>query len=299
MSAPAFLFDVLAVYFLQNLRIRSEHTRDQYRYALIAFSVATGKHRPTLDDLTDDNVRLMMRSIVESGRSPVTANDRRIQICALWSWAARRGMLQRWPTVEMFMVPRRIPRAWSEEQLQRLMQSCLHARGKIGGIPAPLWWLSFHALQWDSGGRTSELLTARWENLDRDRRLLYIPAENRKGKRKDALYAIMPDTLAMLQRIDLGHELILPGIGSPSSFYKRYNCILERAGLPTDRRCKPQKMRVSHASWLKKRGGDATASLMHESDATTRRAYLDPSVCDSPPAARLFRIIPPIPPEVA
>jgi integrase len=291
MSNAYFLCDVLAVYFLHNLRIRSEHTRDQYRYAIAAFGAAI-KKKPSIDDFTDDNVRVMMRWIVEQGRSPVTANDRRIQICALWSWCARRGIVQHWPTVEMFVVPRRIPRAWSEDQLKALMQSCLLARGKIGGIPAPLWWLSFHALQWDSGGRTSELLTARWENFDAGRQLLYIPAESRKGQRKDALYALMPDTVEMLLRINVGHPLILPGIGCPSAFYKRYNTILERAGLPTDRRCKPQKMRVSHASWLKHRGGDATASLMHESDSTTRRSYLDPSVCDSPPAARLFRILP-------
>jgi hypothetical protein len=66
--------------------------------------------------------------------------------------------------------------------------------------------------------------------------------------------------------------------------------------LPTDRSCKPQKMRRSHASHLKAAGGDATASLMHESDSTTRKSYLDPSITDSPPAAKLFRILPPSPP---
>jgi len=291
-----YLRDILEnEYFRFNLRIRCEHTRLQYRIALEMFRQSLGRE-PTLDDLTDDNIRATMLHILSIGRGLVTANDRRIQICALWKWCSRRGYLAMWPTVESLPVPQRIPRAWTEQQLRDFIESCKYARGKIGGIPAPLWWMAFTGTQWDTSERTGAMLALRWEWYSVDTGVMFVPAEVRKGKRKDALYTLMPDTMAALARLRIGaSSLIFPGIGSWAAFYKRYSVILRRAGLPTDRSCKPQKMRRSHASHLKAAGGDATASLMHESDSTTRRAYLDPSICDSPPAARLFRILPPIP----
>lgn len=277
-------------YFPRNPRIRDKRTIEHYERTLNRFRDVLG-HEPEERDLTDDNVLSLMTADVRAGLSPVTANFRRKYLVALWNWCAKRRLVDKFPTVPKFPEPVRIPSAWSEEQLRRLIVSCEKAKGMIGDVLAKDWLLAFHAVAWDAGVRTTELLSLRWDWLDSKRGVLRVPAEVRKGKLKDALYQLMPDTIAALEQIRTRRKVIFDGV-SRSGFWKRYNTVLRRAGLPTDKSCKPQKLRRSHASHLKAAGGDATASLMHSSDEITRIAYLDPSVCDQPHAAKLFRILP-------
>lgn len=279
-----------------NLKPLDPKTISHYELAICRFAEYVG-HEPRIADLTDDAMRGFMAWTV-SRRSATTANDRRKCLLALWTFCAKRGLLLKWPTVPKMPEPKRIPRAWTRDQLLALIKSCQEAKGRIGKVLAKDWWLAFHLTAWDTAERTRALLSLRWDWLDMDRGILYAPAEARKGKRKDALYQLMPDTVEALRAIRANKsQIIFAGLGHHSAFYKRYEVILRRAGLPSDRSCKPQKMRRSHASHLKAAGGDPTASLMHESDSTTRVSYLDPSICDTPPAAKLFRILPPIPSE--
>jgi integrase len=55
------------------------------------------------------------------------------------------------------------------------------------------------------------------------------------------------------------------------------NKILERAGLPKDRRCKFHKIRKTTASYYEAAGGSAQRLLDHSSPAVTRK-YLDPRI---------------------
>jgi integrase len=63
------------------------------------------------------------------------------------------------------------------------------------------------------------------------------------------------------------------------TLYHHLENLLRAAGLPTDRRHKFHCLRRTHASYLKRAGGDARESLDHQSDETTRRYYFDPRVC--------------------
>ncbi len=118
------------------------------------------------------------------------------------------------------------------------------------------------------------------------------PAAARKGGRFDATYRLMPDTLAVLEPFRRPEGLILYWDSCESRFYQLYRDLLIRAGLPSNRYCKPQRLRRSHASWLQAAGGDATASLGHQSPAVTRRAYLDASIISPGAAIALpFRVL--------
>lgn len=65
-----------------------------------------------------------------------------------------------------------------------------------------------------------------------------------------------------------------------TTLYHHLNQILLAAGIPADRRHKFHCMRRSHASWLHRAGGDATASLGHSDPAITRKFYLDRRITD-------------------
>jgi integrase len=279
-------------YFLaRNPRIRDDRTISHYRTTVGMFSRFLGR-RARLSDLTEDSVSQLMVWIVRNGCSPVTANHRRKNLVSLWNWLAKRNLVDTWPTVEKMTEPKRVPRAWTQEQLARLIDACRNMPGSINGyVPASDFWLAWHGVAWDTGARTSEMFAMKWSWLDRKNGILHVPAEVRKGKRNDAIYQLMPDTLEVVLRLDQGADRIFFGIGHPTALWNRYTRLLKRAGLPTDRYCKPQKMRRTHASYLKISGGDPTGSLGHSSDAVTRASYLDPSICQSPPASRLFRIL--------
>lgn len=285
------LAPLLEEYLSLNLRIRHEHTRQQYRNALRRFADFLG-HVPVTDDLRDDNISRFLLWLVDiRATSAVTANDRRIYIHALWNWIARRGHLNRWPTTPRLEVPDSYPEAWTREQLARLLDTCRSYKGTIRGVPLALWWMTFHLVLWDTGERTSAALSLRWEWLDIVSGRMKVPASVRKGKRKPALYTLTEPTLLLLREFRRDSGEIFPCGKSRSSFYHRYGRLLRKAGLPCDRTCKPQKMRRSYASWIAALGGNATAALMHDSPATTIKHYLDPTIVTKPPENRvLFRL---------
>jgi integrase len=290
-------------YFALNLRIRDEKTRRQYRFAIGNFRDFLGRP-PTIDDLDDDTItRLMIWLRDIRSLHPRTVNDRRGRINALWSWLANRGYTLRRPTNCALPVPTRTPRAWTREQLQQLMRACHESPGTFCGMPLSVWLVAFHALAWDTGARTTELLELRWEWIDWSTGWISVSADVRKGKRSDRVYRLLPDTLALLRSLQRHNGLVLgydlherqrdggPERG-PSRVHQIYKELLQRAGLPDSRYDQPQKLRRSHGSWLAAAGGDATASLGHSSPVTTRRSYLDPSIAAPSPAERLpFRVL--------
>lgn len=127
----------------------------------------------------------------------------------------------------------------------------------------------------------------RWDMLDNG--WLLIPAECRKGKRKDAAYKLSTDTLIALVGLKKYATVaaMWPWPYSKDYIWIRYREIRRRAGLPIDRRSSFHRMRRSVASHLEAAGGDATAALGHESRRITM-SYLDPTICKPPQATDLL-----------
>ena len=133
-------------YFALNVRIRDDKTKRQYRFALGNFRDFLGRE-PTIDDLDDDTItRLMIWLRDVRSLHPRTVNDRRGRINALWSWLANRGHLLKRPTNCPLDVPKRTPRAWTQDELRRLMAACQASPGVIGHLPASAFWTAFHCL---------------------------------------------------------------------------------------------------------------------------------------------------------
>jgi integrase len=272
-----------AMYFPQRLRIRSDLTRRQYQFAVDNLAAMLGR-AASIADLTDETLIRLCHFLDSQGLAAKTINERVGRLKTLANWLWRRGEISRGPTVEKIPEPIRTPRAWNRAQLEALFAAAAAMPGRVCQFRAAVWWSAFLSVAWFTGERTHALLALRWEWLDAD--VLHVPAEVRKGGRKDGLYILPAECLARLVPLSSAGKLIFPWHLTECSFYLHYDRLLRLAGLPTGRAQKVQKIRRSHATWLREAGGDPTRSLLHDSQETTIRHYLDPSICRQPP--RLF-----------
>lgn len=284
----------LTRFFPTNIRIRADITRRNYRYAIAALRDCLHRE-PTPDDLTEENVlgtMVMLRDV--RGLEARTVNGYRSRLCSLWTWCAKKRIANEFPTVGTFKEKKRIPKAWTREQIDALFAACDRQRGSFDGIPCSLWWTSLHMALWDSSERIGAMLDLEWQHVDFERGLLAVPAEIRKGD-DERVYTLHPDTLAALREqkaVAGSNQKVWPWPYCESHLWNIYRALRADAGLPPDNQGKSgfHRMRRSVASHLIAAGADATAALGHSSAALTRKSYIDPSIAGQvTPAAILFR----------
>ena len=182
-------------YYPKRLANRSPETTRLYRCTMRAFSRTLGR-QATLADLNNEAVILHMRRLVADGRSRATANKDRSQLLALWRYAVTLGMVTTWPDVPPEIEPQRVPQAWTADDVRSLMRAIDYLPGKIDRIDNSLWWRTLIMVCLDSGERVGALMDARWDWLQHD--WLMVPAESRKGGRRDRCYSLQPATLKQL-----------------------------------------------------------------------------------------------------
>lgn len=270
------LAEAFAAYCRHVLIDASPATLNQFRVSLKHAQRALGKP-VTLDDLTDDLVLAVIQGLRAKGRSPATANKCRSNLLAIWRWLCRKGHKAIWPDVAKLKEPRRIPVAWTREELGKLWQAISRQTGTIAGIPAASWWLALHSVCWDTGERIGAILALTWDDVSGDS--LLFRAETRKGKTDDRAHRLHSSTAELLDRIRKPHRLpVFPWDRSRDLLWDRYAKILRTAGLPSDRRHKFHAMRRTVASFYEAAGGNATELLGHSTRDVTRTHYLDPRV---------------------
>lgn len=295
MSTTDLLLLVESVYFKQNPRIRCEQTKRQYRYAIADLAAAIGQP-PTTADLTDENVAAMMAwQSCEKKLAAKTINERRGRINALWTWLAKKGLVNTFPTTPPIPEPVRIPVAWSRSEIAILLEACKSVPGEIDGLPASEWWTTLHIVAWETGERIGALLDAEPSHLSGE--WLTLPAEIRKGRKRDMQYKLTPETAERLRKFIAlkARKKIWPWPNCISYLWIRYRNIRRRAGLPDDRKSGFHRIRKSVATHYEAAGGNATELLGHTSRALTVRSYLDPRFIQSKQAVDLlFKIDPPM-----
>lgn len=279
------------LFFPRKLEIGPD-TRRQYRYALNDWARTLG-HEPTLIDLDDDSLLVWMRALMDRRDprplSPWTINERVGRVRSLWTWLAKRGLINTFPTCRRIPAPDPAPRAWTQEELARLFAAADLEGGLIGKVPARLWWRARLAFHWFCGERKGavDALRRDWVRLDSTPPVAIIPASVRKGRKKNAVYHLPLPLVQALRAIwQPPRELMFESDRSDATYWKTWDRILKRAGLPTGRRSKTQALRISHATWQKKLGGDPTKALMHSDPMTTIKHYIDAAF--DPPPAPLF-----------
>jgi len=259
------------------LRSRSENTRRLYRTTLRNIGRYLAR-QPLLSDLNDDTVNRFLDWFRRLPRSPFSVNKERSNLLAIWRFACRKNYLKEWPDVLPDNEPERIPQAWTADEVFRLFASCEQEPGDIAGIPASQWWRILHLVCWDSGERIGAIVGLKWHNADLRSGHLLVPAELRKGGRRDQIYKLADDTILALK--DFQHpkrDDIFPWSYCYTYLWKKYESILKRADLPTDRKSKFHRIRKSVASHAEAAGGNATEILGHSQRSVTL-AYLDPRI---------------------
>jgi integrase len=276
-------------YYPSNPSIRSPKTKAQYAYALANFAAALG-HPPTIADLTDDSISVMLAFLAGRRLKPKTINERAGRILALWKWLYLRRRIDTLPQPQALPVPRSTPLAWTHAELDQLLGACAYQRGMVGDLPASWWWASLHYVLWDSGERIGALIQSRWEWVSDG--WLIIPAEVRKSQTEDRTYRLSPESVAWLDTIRRPRrDLVWPWPYAASYLWIAYRKLRKRAGLPTDRRSSFHRMRRSVASHFEAAGGNATELLGHSDRRLTKRSYLDVRIVKAPQASDLlFRL---------
>jgi integrase len=177
---------------------RSANTTRLYEISIRNFG-RTLQHEPTLDDLTDMNVVKHMQAMLDAGRTAATANKDRAQLLTLWRQAHRTGLVGLYPEVPQLPEPIRTPDAWLPEDIDRLLAATDKQVGHFGSVPRSLWWRSLILLALDTGERIGALRQASWDWFRGE--WFNVPAEARKGGRRDRAYRLGSDTLGHLQAI--------------------------------------------------------------------------------------------------
>lgn len=281
-------FEIL--YKRQRLFGKSPATCRLYGYSFKYFDDHLGREC-TIHDLTDENVMGTMEMIRGRGLSLRTANKTRDQLCALWSFLARKGIVPTWPEVPSFPEPHRDPVAWSRAELFALWEVCAAQMGTIAGIPAGRWWLSLHALAWDTLERVGALRQLLWSDVSIGMDWVHIRAEIRKGRRRDHTAKLHPNTGALLRSIrEPAREMVFPWDKNHVYFWTRYKRMRASVGLSVDRLHSFHALRRTGASFAEAAGVDASVLLGHSSRKVTERYYLSSRIVQRPQAAdNLFR----------
>ena len=261
-----------------NRTARSPHTRKLNRLAFRQFLQALQAQQNgavvTAASLSDDSLALLESMLLDTKRLSLHTVNRTVsRVKSFWAWCARRGHVRDWPTARPLPAPEPFRKAWTADQVRQLLEGCHHMQGDYAGVPASLWWRVWHCVQWETGERTGAMLRLEWDWLAGT--VLSVPAMARKAC-KAATYRLSAQCMLELDAIrQPARALVFPWTMTSHSFYYHYTRLLKLAGLPTDRKCKPQRMRRSHLTYWAVAGLDASARAQHSSPAITQRHYLD------------------------
>lgn len=278
------LFDL---YRAKRLRFKSPNTVRLYGHTIRSFGKTLGRV-PTIDDLTSDQVEHHMATILQRGGSPASANKDRSQLLSLWRFAATNRLVDRWPDVQQANEPEAVPLGWLPEDLDKLLSAADSDRSLIGQVPGRLFWAALFRVLLATGERIGAIMPLQTHHLQGD--WLLVPAEHRKGKRRDRLYPLGAEAAEACRRliaVNLDNDRIFPFPYSPTYLYRKLTAVLKRAGLPTDRRSKYHRLRRTVASAVARAGGDPTRALDHASPKTTKK-YLDPRIVGSVPVSDIL-----------
>jgi integrase len=267
------LIDVLRDFYAPMTGI-SDRTQALYEYTLRAFGDVLGRPAETAD-LEDLAVARFLASRVRS-RSPATAAKDRAQLRAIWEFAARRRLVDTWPSLPRIIVPERVPEAWLTEELQAILDSARAETGTICGFPASAIYRAILLTQYWAGERIGAVMELKCADV-RGCNIIFR-AESRKGGRRDIFREVPVGCADALQAVRRGPgDTAIPWQSHPTDIYRRLKRILKRAGLPTRRQDMFHKVRKTAASYYEAGGGDAQKLMDHSSRKVTER-YLDPRI---------------------
>lgn len=221
--------------------------------------------------ISPDDVCRIMRRLIDAGKSVKTVRNYRQAILFMLGEA---GVKIDPRDCRPPRNVRRIPTAWTDHQLARLLDSCRMAPHRRGW--GPQHWEALSLTIYDTSLRIGALLHADVDQLDPHNCTLYIPGERQKG-RDDTLQPLHPDTARKLADLPRCDSRLFPWPFHRRLIWQQFSVILQRAGLPATSRDKFQRLRRTSYTCVAKVHGIAAATehAAHKSDLSAY--YLDKS----------------------
>jgi integrase len=242
-----------------------------------------------LDHLTDLTVARFLAGRERETCRATAARDR-VQLLALWRYAARKrmkasdGTLLDFPEVPIMRAPARVPVAYTSEDVALLIREARRFTGTIAGIPEGDWWSSLLLCLWESGERINAVMHTKWREVDTAGRRITFRAETRKNQTRDIDRQISPTLAAWLSgRIQSPNALVWPWDRNPCLLWKRLQGIASRARVQYRGFHGIRRAAVSYAEAACPGAGQKLAD--HSSPAITQKSYLDPRIVPQGPSA--------------
>lgn len=268
-------------------RVFARHHLDVSRAAMQQYSVTVRRFgqmlgRPAaVDDLTASNLADFMLWMKDRGLAAATVNGKRAAILTIWREAARRRLCQKPDMDEVptsVREPKRLPNSWTIDNIAAIVTECRKLPGRLpSGIPRELWWSSLVLFLYDSGARLSAALEMTPSEIDLSTCTAILRSESAKTGLEQ--WVSLSDQTALLLHDLLRHRQprVWPWGRCRNELYRTYGNILDRVGLPSDRRSKFHRIRRTTATLLTKHGTlqMAQQALGHTSEKMTLK-YVDP-----------------------
>lgn len=256
-------------YLTENLRL-SPLAADQYRIAIRQLNRFT-KRETNLGDLSKDLILRFIRHLKADGKlTERTINNKRQALLTVWRAAAAAGLCSAPGRIPKLSEPRRIVRAWTVEELARILDACDLAR------PLPNWtaahWRALILTAYDTSHRLGALLKTARAGVDASGYLLVV-AEHSK-QRTDKLHRLHPETLETIRSLPPA-ELLFPWPLRKRAIWIELKKILTAAKLPATRRDLFHKLRRTSFTYTYALLGPEAARDQAAHTTDLSKSYLD------------------------
>lgn len=279
----------LEVYVPRRMVGCRELSINQIRWSLNRFAKFLGRP-PLLDDCSNESMSKFMNWMVSvRNLRPATVNGTRKNIVSLWNYLNKRGILKERPIdCDKVREPRNLPKAWTVEELGRIIAAARQQTSPKTGMvyPAPFFFPALLMAAYDTGLRVRALLSVRRADWNSARRELTATAEFAKtavaqtfvvsGQTADAIHQMISATHLELRTEEIPEFLFHWPIRQ-DGIHEHFRAILKRAGLHEPGTDTWHRLRKTCATHLTAAIGIEAASrqLGHSGVQMTRR-YVDP-----------------------
>lgn len=262
----------------------SDGSAEQLRVAVRLYGRFLG-HEALVADFSKESLLGFLRGLL-ARCSPATVNSKRAALLSLWRAAAEVGLCTPPPRIAKLIEPERLPVAWTVDQVSRLLATAKRRPGHWYGVPVSLAWEIALLTIWDTAARVGSLLGADLSHVDLQQRTWRVPAEHLKGRRRDRLFRLHPQTVDAISRSLVNGRTttkLFPYPYQRREVFLHLKCLLRDAGLPFDRQHLFHCLRRTAESYAAAaRGIEWAAAATGHSVAVARKSYISPMICPAP-----------------
>lgn len=240
-------------------------------------------HEPRILEINRGFVQQFIRWLLDRKLAAATVGKYIGHLMAVYNYAVEEGLAERLPRIRRPRTPKKHIRSWRVEDLSAMLRAAARVPGQVGPIPAWRFWVALILVIYDTGLRITAAMSLRWDDYDPAQRAMFIRAEVQK-QYADQYLGVSDDAASALEAIRGNWGLVFPWPYDPPQrsgrrpwktltvhFRQR---ILAPAGVQDVKGKVFHRGRATHATQLKRGGGNPTENLGHSSPQVTER-YID------------------------